>query len=868
MGLINEINKNYAIGTLVFGCRKITIHDLLQFSSKKFCGKILIVIKWLLTGKGLYVTDEGLGELLQKDELCKIILKKYPKLKDLLKTHRLVIDVFGKQKKEKQQPPIGKKQGKPEKKVQVLKNKENLGLEKIKMKPAVVAPIKETIPFVKPKEPIKPLIKEDQKPKNNKAPIVKAQVEEHQKIDQSPKDNLIKPIVMINEDKKGVREEKKIENKVELVIHKEEVHQPKNNKAPIVKAQIKRHQKIDQSPKNNLIKPIEMINEDKKTVREVKKIENKPQVILEKKPDPVIQSEDMPEQPKIENKAELVIHKEEVREEKSEANIGEEEQLEKKNELLEKQLERNESDDPFEKEEIEENKLMLKDINEEKPDQVIQSEDKPEEPKIENKAELVIHKKEVQEERSEDNIGEEEQIEKEKELLEELLEKNESDDPFEKEEIEENKLMPKDINEEKPDPVIQSEDKPEEPKIENKAELVIHKEKVQEERSEDNIGEEEQLEKEIKLLEELLEKNESDDPLENGEIEEDRSMPEEINEEKSDQVIQNENNENEEELGIDNKEIQEDGEADEENAREIEKLKKALEEIRDNDKKIIDNRLKVDQQKLEVEQLNNKKNVKDEYPGRQTNFKRTFPLDFKNFFPVDKNKLFGISFEGEGKGSISHFNMSNYQGNKFKLSIFVYGSEKEMLAYVAKKTNLPIDDPIGVKIHEYVKFEIIDPEKIKEIFKIIKDNNKFEEIDLKILTLLLINFCDLKKEPEIERKEPKLIARVIVTPVGSKINVVKKKLKLITSSFASLARIKLDEKEIFIRAPGEYEVYLNAMGEMTVKQVNCLDLIPKFFGEGLTPEILKQFHERVRIVKPKQLDPKLKEAKAKLDERD
>lgn len=95
------INKNYGVGTLTFGCRKLTVQDLLQFSSQKLCGKILVAFKWFLTGKGLYATDEGLQDLLQKNELYEVILEKYPKLNNLLTIHHMVIDIFEKQKIEK-----------------------------------------------------------------------------------------------------------------------------------------------------------------------------------------------------------------------------------------------------------------------------------------------------------------------------------------------------------------------------------------------------------------------------------------------------------------------------------------------------------------------------------------------------------------------------------------------------------------------------------------------------------------------------------------------------------------------------------------------------------------------------------------------
>ncbi len=182
---INAINEHYALGTLTFGIRKIEIQDLLEFSREKLCGKILIAFKWILTGKGLYLKEETLQNLLLKNEHYKAILKKYPKLESLLKTHQVAIHAFENQKQEMQMEPL-----------------EDHDLEETE-DPIITIAIEEPAPLVESKEEEKkPLendlpIKElgDQKTEDENQDLATVDAEKNLPIEESKKEEEIKPDV-------------------------------------------------------------------------------------------------------------------------------------------------------------------------------------------------------------------------------------------------------------------------------------------------------------------------------------------------------------------------------------------------------------------------------------------------------------------------------------------------------------------------------------------------------------------------------------------------------------------------------------------------------------------------------------------------
>lgn len=138
MGL--EFNANYKLDSLTLGFRKLEIHDLLEFSDEKICGKILIAFKWFFTGKGLLLTEESLQNLVLNDINYNSIIEEFPKLKSLLITHQVAINAFKKQQEDLEEAHI-----------EAVNNNENLGLEIIKT-PIVLTP---------PKEPVESIEKEN-----------------------------------------------------------------------------------------------------------------------------------------------------------------------------------------------------------------------------------------------------------------------------------------------------------------------------------------------------------------------------------------------------------------------------------------------------------------------------------------------------------------------------------------------------------------------------------------------------------------------------------------------------------------------------------------------------------------------------------
>lgn len=98
---MKEINDKFPLGRLTLGLRSIQIQDLVTYSQKKLCGRILLSFKWLLLGKGFPLLGKtSIEQLILKHPNGLEILENYPILRTFIKVNRAALNIFENQNPE------------------------------------------------------------------------------------------------------------------------------------------------------------------------------------------------------------------------------------------------------------------------------------------------------------------------------------------------------------------------------------------------------------------------------------------------------------------------------------------------------------------------------------------------------------------------------------------------------------------------------------------------------------------------------------------------------------------------------------------------------------------------------------------------